>query len=180
MEITIPYAASQTPLTSPGPIGGNCHLPTVVRLGIVNIQLERSPFMGLDQTEKILGFMQNGVGANDEVRIAPKSGSRCGAVGLHVEYVPDVFVGALEGAETDRDSQKTLAAPCGARRDEHLTHRPRLRAVDRHRNFLLEIDLQQILQCVVVLIQPSLPDGHDEVEKGFEAGAGPRRIFLHS
>ena len=32
------------------------HLPTVVRLGVVNIQLKRPPFMGLYQTEKVLGF----------------------------------------------------------------------------------------------------------------------------
>ena len=59
-----------------------------------------------------------------------------------------------------------------------MPHRSGLAAVNCHADFPLQISFEEILEGVVVLVKPRLPDGHDEVEEGLEAGPRSRRIFL--
>lgn len=94
----------------------------MIRLRIINIELQRSAFMSLNQSEKIFRLMQNRISSDDVVRVGPESGRLCGAVRLDVQDVPDVFIGAFERAEADGDAQKALAAPKGAWGYEDLTY----------------------------------------------------------
>ena len=41
-------------LSSPGAVGGDDHLPAVVRVSVVDIQLQALPLVGLDQREQVL------------------------------------------------------------------------------------------------------------------------------
>ncbi len=60
------------------------------------------------------------------------------------------------------------------------SYRPGFAAVHRHADLLLHVDLEQILERVVVLVQPGLADRYDEVEEGLQAGFLSRRIVLNS
>lgn len=64
--------------------------------------------------------MEDRICPDDEVRVAPETCGLRGAVGMHLEDVPHVLVGALKRAEADGDAEKALSAPQGARGDEHL------------------------------------------------------------
>lgn len=59
-----------------------------------------------------------------------------------------------------------------------ITYPLGLAAVDGHGDLLLDVGLEQVLEGVVVLVQPRLPDGHDEVEEGLEAGPRAGRVVL--
>ncbi len=135
--------------------------------------------MSLYQGEQIFRLVQNGVGANDEVGKRPQAGDFGRTLRIDVEDVPDVFIGALERAKADGDSEEALAAPRGARRDEDFADGLRLTAVNRHRDLLFDVDLEEVFERVVVLVESRLSDRHDEVEEGFESGARTRRVFLH-
>ena len=74
--------------------------------------------MGLDQREQVLRFVQDGVRADDEVRVRAQSSVFGRGGGGDVQNVPDVLVGALERAEADGDAKKALAAPQVAWGDE--------------------------------------------------------------
>lgn len=97
------------------------HLSAVVCLGVVDVELERPALVRLDQREEVLALVQHGVGADDEVGVAPQPGDLGRRVGLDVEDVPHVLVGALERAEPDADPEETLAAPGRAGGDEDLS-----------------------------------------------------------
>ena len=47
-------------LPSPGAVGGDDHLPAVVRVGVVNVQLQALALVGLDQREQVLGLTWGG------------------------------------------------------------------------------------------------------------------------
>ena len=53
--------------------------------------------------------------------------------------VPDVFVGAFERAESDRDAEQALTAPSGGRSDADLSHVLILRRINRHPHRLVDI-----------------------------------------
>ena len=57
-------------------------------------------------------------------------------------------------------------------------HRSRLAAVHGHADLPLQVGLQEVLEGVVVLVEPRLADGHDEVEEGLQAGSRTRGILL--
>ena len=59
------------------------------------------------------------------------------------------------------------------------SYRSGLAAVNCHTDFSLQVGFEEIFEGVVVLVQPRLPDGHDEVEEGFESGSRSRRILLN-
>lgn len=66
--------------------------------------------------------------------------------------MPNVFIGSLEAAEADADSQQALAAPRGAGHDGGLPHRQRLAAVQQHLDGPLHVHFQQLFEGVVVLV----------------------------
>lgn len=66
--------------------------------------------------------------------------------------MPHVLVGSLEAAEADADPQEPLTAPHVAGCDRGLTQLQSLTAVHQHLHWLLHVGLQQILQCVIVLV----------------------------
>ena len=59
-----------------------------------------------------------------------------------------------------------------------LSHRSSLAAVNCHANLSLQISFEEVLEGVIVLVQPRLPDGNDEVEEGLESGPWTGWIFL--
>lgn len=92
--------------------------------------------------------------------------------------MPDILVGALERAEPNAHAQQTLTAPGVARCDLHFTDILGFAAVHGHRNRLLHVGLKQLLERVIVPIEPGRADGHDKVKEGLQAGPGTRRIVL--
>lgn len=64
--------------------------------------------------------------------------------------MPNIFIGSLEAAEANADSQKPLAAPHVAGRDRRLPHCQRLAAIQQHLDGLLHVHLQQLFQGVIV------------------------------
>lgn len=64
--------------------------------------------------------------------------------------MPNIFIGSLEAAEANADSQKPLAAPHVAGRDSRLPHCQRLAAIQQHLDGLLHVHLQQLFQGVIV------------------------------
>ena len=54
----------------------------------------------------------------------------------------------------------------------------RLAAVDGHGDLLLDVGLEEVLEGVVVQVQPGLPDGNDEVEESLQARAGAGGVLL--
>ncbi len=136
----------------------------------------------------------------DVIGVTAKSGDLRWTGRLHLQNVPDIFVGSFERAESDRNPEQSLPAPDIARRYKDFSHlkvkscqkfwvltdlamksyRPGFAAVHRHADLLLHVDLEQILERVVVLVQPGLADRYDEVEEGLQAGFLSRRIVLNS
>ena len=53
--------------------------------------------------------------------------------------MPDILIGALEGAESDGDAQEALSAPRSRRGDADLPDVLILRRVNRHPNRLIDI-----------------------------------------
>jgi hypothetical protein len=82
----------------------------MVRFRVVDVQLERPTLVSLDQRKEVLGLVEHRVGADDVVCVRPQAGVLGRARRQHLEDVPDVFVGALEGAETDGDSEEALVS----------------------------------------------------------------------
>ena len=93
--------------------------------------------------------------------------------------MPDVLVGAVERAEANGDAEDALAAPVLAGHERELLERGRLAAVDEQLDGLLDVGAQYELERVVVLVEARAVYGHDEVEKGLEAGSRARRVVLH-
>ena len=108
----------------------------MVSLGVVDVELQRPALVRLDQREQVLALVKHRVRADDAVRVAPQPRDRRRRVGLDVEDVPDVLVGALEGAEADADSEEALAAPRRARGDEDLADLERKTDAVQFRNTL--------------------------------------------
>lgn len=73
---------------------------------------------------------------------------------LQVQDVPDVLVGTLKAAEADTDAKQALATPQVAGSDGNIAHLQRLAAEHGHSYRLLHVGLQQVLQCLVVPVQP--------------------------
>lgn len=70
---------------------------------------------------------------------------------LHTHQdMPNIFIGSLEAAEPNADTEKATAAPRGAGRDGGLPHRKGLAAVQQHLHRPLYIDLQKLFQRVVI------------------------------
>ena len=92
----------------------------MVRLRVVDVQLERPPLVGLDQREEVLRLMQHRVGADDVVGVGPQTRALRRTGRQNLQDVPDVFVGPLEGAEPDGDAEESLPAPQRARSDEYF------------------------------------------------------------
>ena len=76
----------------------------MVRFRVVNIQLEGSGLVSLDQGEEVLRLVQDRVGTDDVVGEGPQPRSLGGTRGLHFQNVPDVLVGTLKRAEPDGDA----------------------------------------------------------------------------
>lgn len=96
------------------------YLTTVIGFCVVDVELERPAFMGLDESEQIFRLVQDRVRTNNVVREAPKASLFSRTAGLNLQNMPNVFIGPLEGAEPNRNSKQALAAPHIARRDENL------------------------------------------------------------
>ena len=95
------------------------------------------------------------------------------------QHMPDVLVGSLERAESNGDSEDTLASPVLAGYECHLFDVHGLAAVDQEFNGLVHISREDVLERVVVLVEARAVHGHDKVEKGLEAGPRPGRRVLH-
>ena len=63
VEIAVANTAAQGALPAPGSVRSDGDLPAVVCLRVVDVQLERPPFVGLDQTEEILALVEDTVGS---------------------------------------------------------------------------------------------------------------------
>ena len=98
------------------------HLSAVVGLRVVDVQLERPPLVSLDQREEVLGLVQHRVGADDVVGVGPQTRALRRTGRQDLQNVPDVLVGALEGAEPDGDAQKALTAPQRARCNKYFAN----------------------------------------------------------
>ena len=98
------------------------YLSTVIRLGVIDVQLERPALVSLDQRKQIFGLVKHRVGADDVIRVRSQSGIFSRTRRMNFEDVPNVLVGALERTETDGDAEKALAAPQRARRDKNLAN----------------------------------------------------------
>lgn len=84
--------------------------------------------------------------------------------------MPDIFVGALKGAEANADPEQTLPAPSLVGRQRDLPDAQGFAAVHQHLHGFLLVLRQKSLQRVIILVQSCISDGNDEVEEGFQSG----------
>ena len=63
VEIAVANTAAQGALPAPGSVRSDGDLPAVVCLRVVDVQLQRPPLVGLDQTEEILALVEDTVGS---------------------------------------------------------------------------------------------------------------------
>lgn len=167
VKVAIADAAAETAIATPRSVRCYNDLSTMVRLCVVNVEFQRSSFVGLDERKKVFGLVQDRIGADDKVCVSPESGQLCRRVFGHVQDVPDVFVGAFEGTEADGYPEKTLASPSGAGGDEYFSDSLSFTAVNSHGDFPVEIGFEKVFEGVVVLIKSRLSDGNNKVEESF-------------
>ena len=105
MEITIADAATETTFTTPGGVGRQRDFPCRITFTIVDVQLQRFAFVALDQGEQIFGIAEQRIGADDVIRIRSEAGERRWRMLLHIEYMPHIFVGFIESAKANTQTE---------------------------------------------------------------------------
>ena len=158
VKISIAYSTAKGALATPGTVRSDghlgkqrlnyitseilcSHLSTMICLRVVDIQLERSALVSLDQTVEVLALVQHAVCSYDVVTELSQARQLGRTVPSHVQDVPHILIGSLEAAEPDADAQQSLASPQCAGSDEQLPDCPCLAAVHRHANLLLNVGL---------------------------------------
>lgn len=104
MEIAEADASSETALAAPLRVGSDHHLPALILVAVVHVQLQLFAFVRLDEREEVFALVQDGVGADDVVAEGAQTGCLGGGRRVDLEDVPDVLVGSLEAAEPDGDA----------------------------------------------------------------------------
>lgn len=179
MQVTISDSASQAPFSAPLGIRFDCHIAASVVVRVVDVQFQRPILVRFNQREQIFAFVQHWVRTNYVIGERSQTGRLGRRRRMHFQNVPHIFVGSLERTEANRDAEQTLAAPRGARGQTQLTHRLCFAAVHRHFDRLVRVAFEQLFQRVIVLVQPNVIDGNDEIEKCLQPGQLTWRIVLH-
>ena len=104
----------------------------MVRFSVVNIQFQRSTFVCLNQSKKILRFVKDRICSNDVIGETPKASLFCWTVSLHVQNMPNIFVGTLKGAEAYRYTKKALSTPSIARRNKNFSNLMKIEKKKNH------------------------------------------------
>jgi len=94
--------------------------------------------------------------------------------------MPDIFICSFKRAESYGDTQEALATPQSTGGDEDLPDGLTLAGIDSHCDLLLNISLQQMLEGVIILVKPGVPNGHHEIEECLQASFLSRGCFLDS
>ena len=99
MEIPVARYRSLDYLRHPGSVRRERYFTCRVAFTIVDVQLQRFAFVAFDQGEQIFGIAEQRIGSNDVIRIRAETGECRWRMLLHIEYVPHILVGFIEGTE---------------------------------------------------------------------------------
>lgn len=67
MKITIPYSTSETPFSAPLRVWCDSHFSTGVALSVVDVELQLTSFVCLNQSEEIFRFVKDGISSNNVI-----------------------------------------------------------------------------------------------------------------
>ena len=105
------------------------------------------------------------------IGIGSEAGERSGRIGLHIEHMPNVLIGAFERAEANRDAEDSLSSPILGRNKGEFSNLLRLARVHKQLARLIDVRAQNRLERIIVLIEPRAVYGYDEVEERLETGS---------
>lgn len=92
--------------------------------------------------------------------------------------MPNILVGALKRTEANTDTEQPLATPRITGRDGDLSDVLCFAGIHCHLNLLVHVGLEELLQCVIVLVQPCRANGYDKIKESLETSTGPGGIVL--
>jgi len=103
VKVAVANATSKTPFPSPVRVGSQQYLPTRITVRVVDKQPDLFVVVVLNERVQVI-IANHGIRSQDIVCVWNESSLSCRGVRMHLQHVPNILRGSLEGTETYGDS----------------------------------------------------------------------------